>query len=116
MLQAQAPSVKSGFAKSGYACGMAGFATRLLARRAIPITWLLIAGQVALATRRHLQKLEPHERRRLAQIVRSSRGRPSNVSKRERDELLRLVRKLDLARLGRDVAGMAAGGRRRGRR
>jgi hypothetical protein len=95
---------------------MAGFATRLLSRRTIPIWWLLVAGQVALATRRHLQKLAPDERRRLAEIVRSSRGRPSNVSKRERDELWRLMRKLDLGRLGRDVAGMAAGGRRRGRR
>ena len=95
---------------------MAGFATRLLSRRAVPITWLLLAGQAALATRRHLQKLDARERRRLAEIVRSSGGRPSNVSKRERDELLRIVRKLELGRLGRDVAGMAAGARRRGRR
>jgi hypothetical protein len=95
---------------------MASFATRLLTRRAIGITWLLLAGQAALATRRHLQKLDARERRRLAEIVRSSHGRPSNVSKRERDELLRILRKLELGRLGRDVAGIVASGRRGRRR
>jgi hypothetical protein len=89
---------------------------RLLTRRAVPMTWVIVAGQAALATRRHLQNLSPDERRRLAAIVRKSKGRPSNVTQRERDELRRIVSKLELGRLGRDVAGMATGARRRRRR
>jgi hypothetical protein len=86
-----------------------------LSRRALPLTWLLVAGQAALATRRHLQLLEADERRRLAEILRRSKGRPSNLGKRERDDLRRLVRKLELGRLGRDVAGIATDVRRRKR-
>ena len=96
--------------------GMARLPTRLFTRRAAPLTWLLVAGQAALASRRHLQKLESDERGRLVEIIRKSKGRPSNIGTRERDELRRLVRKLELGRLGRDVAEMASGARRRGRR
>ena len=81
--------------------------------RRLSLTWLILAGQAALATRRHLQKLEPGERRRLAEILRKSKGRPSNLGKRERDDLRRLVGKLELGRLGRDVAGIATDARRR---
>ena len=81
--------------------------------RAIPLTWLIVAGQAALITRQHLQRLDANERRRLAEIVRKSKGRPGNVGKRERDELRRIVGKLELGRLGRDVAGIATDVRRR---
>jgi hypothetical protein len=115
MLPPNSGSRKSGSSGNRVSIQAMPRVTRLLSRRALPVTWLLVAGQMALATRRHLQKLAPHERRRLAEIVRNSKGRPSNVSKRERDELRRLVRKLELGRLGRDVAGIATGARR-GRR
>jgi hypothetical protein len=75
-----------------------------------------VAAQAALASRRHWQLLNPRERERLREIVVKSRGRPWTLSTRERDELRSLVRKLNLGRLGRDVAGMAGGARRRGRR
>ena len=94
---------------------MALLPTRLLTRRALPLTWLLVAAQAAIASRRHFLKLSPNERRRLVEIVRKSKGRPSNLDKRDRDELGRLVRKLELMRLGRDVVGHAAGAKRKGR-
>ena len=88
---------------------------RLTTRRAVPIMWVIVAGQAALATRRHLQHISAHERTRLVDILRKSKGRPSNLTGHERSELRRIVRKLELGRLGRDVAGMASGARR-GRR
>jgi len=69
-----------------------------------------------MASRRHWQKLERHERRRLTEILRNSRGRPGNVTRHERDELVLLVRRLDLGTLGRDIAGLASPFGRRRRR
>jgi hypothetical protein len=66
--------------------------------------WLrvLAAAQLALLVRRHLALLEPDERSRLAGLVRDSRGRPhANLSANEREEMLRLVRKLEPSRFGR---------------
>lgn len=77
--------------------------------------WLriLAIAQLALTARRHLELLEPDERSRLASLVRQSRGRPkANLSENEREEMLRLVRKLDPAKLGRDAAAAVARGRR----
>ena len=56
-------------------------------RRAIPLAWLIVVGQAAVATKRHWDMLE-------------------------RKELGRLLKKLKLGRLGRDVAGIATGARR----
>jgi hypothetical protein len=63
---------------------------RLLIRR-LPFFRVLALAQVALLARRHLQQLEPHERRRLAGLVR--RGR--SLQPAEREELRTLVGKLD---------------------
>lgn len=84
-----------------------------MTRRAIPITWVLVAAQAALASRRHWQLLTPHERERLRKIVVKSKGRPWMLSLHERKELTNIVRKLKLGRLGRDVAGVAVGAQRK---
>jgi hypothetical protein len=84
--------------------------------RALPWTRLLAVAQAAVATKRHWDKLTPEERRSLARLVRKSRGRPSNLSLRERNQLRRLVAKLELRRLGRDIAALASPLPRRGRR
>lgn len=60
--------------------------------------WLrvLAVAQVALLARRHVQLLEADERSRLTKIVAKSKGRPrKNLSANEREEMLRLVRKLE---------------------
>ena len=44
---------------------------------------------------RHWQNLTPAERRRLRELLTRSKGRPSNLSRREQRELRDLVRKLD---------------------
>ena len=75
--------------------------------------WLrvLAVAQVALLVRRHLRKLEPDERSRLAKLVAQSKGRPRrNLSANEREELLRLVRKLEPGQFGRDAFGHVRGG------
>jgi hypothetical protein len=84
--------------------------------RAFPWARLLAAARAAVATKRHWDKLTPVERKQLVRLVRKSRGRPSNLSLRERNQLRRLVAKLELRRLGRDIAALASPLPRRGRR
>ena len=49
----------------------------------------------------------------VAQILRRSKGNPANVTPRERQELRRLAGKLDLRRLGQDLAPRVLGRRKR---
>src|SRR4051794_20919706 len=72
--------------------------------RRIPAVRLLALGEIALLARDHVGKLEPAERRRLLELVRQGRGRPRNLSERERDELSRLLAKAEPRRF----AGLAA--------
>jgi hypothetical protein len=81
---------------------------RTAALRAFPWARLLAAARAAVATKGHWDKLTPDERRLLARLVRKSRGRASNLSLRERNQLRRLVAKLELRRLGRDLAVLAS--------
>jgi predicted ArsR family transcriptional regulator len=77
--------------------------------------WLriLAIAQLALTAKRHLELLESDERSRLASLVKQSRGRPSkNLSANEREEMLRLVRKLEPANFGRAAAAAVTKGRR----
>jgi len=63
---------------------------------------LLAAAEVVVAVRDHItDRLSPKERRRIVEIVRSSRGRPSNLSDRERGELQALIGKVEPAALAR---------------
>ena len=78
--------------------------------------WLrvLAVAQLALLARRHLTLLEPDERSRLANLVAQSRGRPRrNLTANDREELLRLVRKLEPGEFGRNAVGHLRGARRR---
>jgi len=74
---------------------MAGAVSRLFARgRAIPWLTLYTSGRWIYGHgRRAWNNLEAGERERLGGLLRKSKGRRSNLSKRERDELLSLVRK-----------------------
>jgi hypothetical protein len=78
--------------------------------------WLrvLAVAQIALLLRRHLSLLEPDERARLVRLVRESKGRPRrNLSANEREEMLRLVRKLEPGRFGQDAFSQLRGRMRR---
>jgi tellurite resistance protein len=78
--------------------------------------WLLAAAEVVLAVRDHITgRLSEKERRRMVEIVRSSKGRPSNLSDRERRELRALLGKVEPRELFKRVTttGFAARARRR---
>jgi hypothetical protein len=69
--------------------------------RAVP--WLILF-EAARTIHAHVnEKLSPAERRRVADIVRDSRGMPQNVTPSQREELRRIAAKLDLKGLGRDL-------------
>jgi hypothetical protein len=63
--------------------------------RGLPIIQIWTLGQLALLARRHVAKLGPQERRRLATLVARGRGRPSKLSAADAAELHRLVGKLE---------------------
>src|SRR5262245_4320077 len=72
--------------------GAAAARGRWLARGA----WLLAAAEVVVAARNHINdRLSEKERGRLVEIVRSSKGRPSNLSDRERRELRSLLSQVE---------------------
>jgi hypothetical protein len=70
-------------------------AGRVPGLRRIPVVTLLSVAEVALLAREHLRRLTPSERRRLIALVRTGRGRASRLTSAERDELERLVAKLE---------------------
>lgn len=63
--------------------------------RRIPAARLMAVAELLMLARQHLLKLEPHERRRIVELVRRGRGRPSHLTERERRELARLVEKTE---------------------
>jgi enhancing lycopene biosynthesis protein 2 len=78
--------------------------------------WLLAAAEVVVAVRNHLtDRLTEKERKRIVEIVRSSKGRPSNLSDRERRELRALLGKIEPAELAKKVATSPFAGRVRRR-
>jgi hypothetical protein len=74
---------------------------------------VLILAEIALAVKRHLDRLDDPERRDLQRIVRKSKGRPSNLSGRERERLAEIVSKLEPSVLAREVSSAASPWRRR---
>ena len=63
--------------------------------RRLPAAKLLALGEIVLLTRDHVARLEPHERRRVIELLRIGRGRPSHLTPWERDELHVLVAKAE---------------------
>ncbi|HWX95418.1 MAG TPA: hypothetical protein VNZ01_01090 [Solirubrobacteraceae bacterium] len=72
------------------------------------------ALQAGIVLRSRWKSLSQKDRARLMRLMRDSRGRLSNLSGKERQELRRLVVKADLKGIGRDL--LALRGRRRRRR
>jgi hypothetical protein len=67
--------------------------------------WVIAALEVAWMANRHWRRLEPDERRRLIELAKKSKGRPSKLSAGERREAEVLLDKLDYAEFGGNVAG-----------
>ena len=84
-----------------------GWAGRRVATRSRWVAqrlWIVAAAQVALIANRHWRRLEPEERRRLRELLVKSKGRPSKLTARDRQEVEQLLQKLDYAELGGNVA------------
>lgn len=77
------------------------------------VPWLALA-RAAMIVNRHWSSLSSKERAHLAQLVGESRGRVSNLSAKQRVEVRKLARKLDLGGMGRELLALR-GGRKRGR-
>jgi hypothetical protein len=89
---------------SPLANGVGRVAGKIPGVRRLPVLRLLALGEIMLLARDHFGKLEPHERRRLVELLRRGRGRPHNLSAKDRDELAALVAKAE----PRLFAGVAA--------
>lgn len=82
---------------------------RLPGRKAVP--WMLLI-EAAMIMRTHWGRLDDRDRRELSRIVKKSHGLPNNLSRNERAELTRLVRRLDLITAGRTLMPFRGGVRR----
>jgi hypothetical protein len=63
----------------------------------------MLVLEAAMVMRTHWGRLDDRDRHELARIVKKSHGLPNNLSKNERAELARLVRRLDLITAGRKL-------------
>jgi len=81
--------------------GAAAERGRWLARGA----WLLAAAEVVLAVRNHVNaRLSEKDRQRIVQIVKATKGRPSNLSDRQRKELRSMLDRVEPRELAKTVA------------
>ncbi|CAB4931375.1 unannotated protein [freshwater metagenome] len=69
--------------------------------RAVP--WILVLAALRVLYD-HWQRLEEQDRRRVAAILRSSRGFPNRMDYRARRDIVDIARRLDPLSLGRDLA------------
>lgn len=79
------------------------------------VPWLVVI-QAAMAAREHWGVLTPRERTELARLIRATRGRTSNLTAKEQAELRRLIGRLDLPGLGKDLLPVVTRGSRKKRR
>jgi hypothetical protein len=77
------------------------------------VPWLIVARTAMIVSKRW-NALSGKERARLAELVRESHGRASNLSVKQRLELRRLAGKLDLKGMVGELSSLWRG--RRGRR
>lgn len=70
-------------------------AGRLPGLKRLPMARLVILAEVAMLAKDHFERLTPVERRRLVLLVKETRGRPSNLSEKQRRELEKLVAKIE---------------------
>jgi len=89
--------------------------TKQPASRLKALPWAVLA-RAGLVVGQRWTALSAKERARLASLARGSRGRLGNLSLKERNELRKLVRKLDLKGAGRELLPLLRGGGRRRKR
>ena len=72
--------------------------------RRLAIPWALVQGTIVVGGR--WQRLSAKERERLTGLLRDSRGRVDRLSSRERKELRKLVDKLDLKGMAKELVAL----------
>jgi hypothetical protein len=77
-----------------------------LRSRVLP--WALLYELASLASS-EWRGLSTSEREKLTRLLVKSRGWPANLSRRERAEVRRIVRKVDLHRLAREIVPKVVG-------
>ena len=56
--------------------------------------YVIVLAEIAVLLKHHWERLDEKERKRLPELVRKSKGRPSNLSLREKREMRRMVEKI----------------------
>ena len=79
--------------------------------RAVP--WKLVLEVATLVVTRFRDDVPPTERRKLTALVRKSKGDPRRLTAAERRQLLDLLKRVDVQRLGRDVTAVVGARRLR---
>ena len=77
-----------------------------VALRALPWKRILAVARVVLE--RFAEDIPKKDRKRLATLLRKSKGDPRRLTTAERSEIVAIVRQVDVAKLGRDVTAMLA--------
>jgi hypothetical protein len=72
------------------------------------IPWLMALDLARVVLRRLREDVAPEDRRRLAAIVRESKGDPRRLTRRDREDLRRIVGGVDHRRLLREAAAAQA--------
>ena len=80
-------------------------------RTAGAVPWTAVLSGVMIVGKRW-SALSAKERARLSELIRESRGRVSNLSIKQRLELRKLARKLDLKGMGSELLPLVRGGKR----
>jgi hypothetical protein len=86
-----------------------------LKRTARAVPWAVLLQGIVIVGRRWAA-LSAKERARFTELLRRSRGRIGNLSVRERMELRKLARKLDVKGMGSELMALKRSRRRRRRR
>ena len=79
--------------------------------KAVP--WKLVLEVATLVVTRFRDDLPGKERRRLTALVRKSKGDPRKLTADERREIVDLLKKVDVQKLGRDVTALVGARRLR---
>ncbi len=74
--------------------------------RALP--WARIFAVARIVLDRFADDIPKRDRERLSTLLKKSKGDPRKLTTPERRELVRIVRQVDVAKLGRDVAATLA--------
>jgi hypothetical protein len=72
-----------------------GVTSSIRGLRRLPVAKVLAAAEIVLLAHDHVVRLEPHERRRVLELLMAGRGRPRNLTAAQRAELNRLLAKAD---------------------